>query len=83
MVSHSPAAAPPASGSTAPRATPETSGKSLSAECPDCGFAVTLANPVVGEIVDCGDCGVELEVRALAPTLALDYAPEEEEDWGE
>lgn len=52
-------------------------------ECPDCGNAIALANPVVGEIVDCSDCGVELEVRAVAPALRLDYAPEEEEDWGE
>lgn len=53
------------------------------AECPDCGNAIALPSPVVGEIVDCSDCGVELEVRALAPALRLEHAPEEEEDWGE
>ncbi len=51
-------------------------------ECVDCGHDVRLASPVLGEIVDCPDCGVELEVRGLAP-LTLDHAPEEQEDWGE
>lgn len=35
-----------------------------------------------GEIVDCPDCGVELEVVKVNP-LTLELAPEEEEDWGE
>ena len=51
-------------------------------ECLDCGFDIALANPVQGEIVDCPDCGVELEVRGLTP-LTLEHAPEEQEDWGE
>ncbi|HVL49475.1 MAG TPA: lysine biosynthesis protein LysW [Candidatus Thermoplasmatota archaeon] len=51
-------------------------------ECVECGAAVKLVNPVQGEVVDCGDCGAELEVTALAP-LTLALAPEEEEDWGE
>jgi alpha-aminoadipate carrier protein LysW len=34
------------------------------------------------EIVQCGECDVELEVVGLAP-LTLELAPEEEEDWGE
>jgi alpha-aminoadipate carrier protein LysW len=36
----------------------------------------------VGEIVVCPDCGVELEVMSLDP-VALEVAPEVEEDWGE
>lgn len=51
-------------------------------ECLECGFDITLHNPVQGEIVDCPDCGVELEVRGLQP-LTLEHAPEVEEDWGE
>jgi alpha-aminoadipate carrier protein LysW len=54
----------------------------LMPECAECGFAINLASPVQGEIVDCPDCGVELEVRGLNP-LTLDLAPQEEEDWGE
>lgn len=51
-------------------------------ECTECAAPVTLTKPVLGEIVACRDCGVELEVTALTPfTLAL--APEEAEDWGE
>ena len=53
------------------------------AECPECAADVDLLDDVMeGEIVQCGECGLELEVVNLAPpTLAL--APEEEEDWGE
>ena len=51
-------------------------------ECIDCGAQLALTNPVVGEIVDCQDCGLELEVRALSPLL-VEPAPEVAEDWGE
>ena len=51
-------------------------------ECIDCGATLALRNPVVGEIVDCPDCGLELEVRALEP-LAVQPAPQVAEDWGE
>ena len=51
--------------------------------CPECEAAITLGADVIkGEILECPDCGVELEVVSLAPP-ALDLAPEEEEDWGQ
>jgi len=37
---------------------------------------------IKGEIIECPECGVELEVVELDP-LTLNLAPEEEEDWGE
>jgi len=40
------------------------------------------AEPELGEIVTCPDCGVELEVTGLDP-VTLELAPEVEEDWGE
>jgi alpha-aminoadipate carrier protein LysW len=53
------------------------------AECPECAAEVPLPDDVMqGEIVQCPDCGVELEVIELDPPT-LDVAPEEEEDWGE
>ena len=53
------------------------------AECPECAAAVTLADDVVaGEIVQCAECGVELEV-VRDGAVSLRPAPEEEEDWGE
>lgn len=56
---------------------------STQAECPECAADVTLAEDVMeGEIVQCADCGVELEVVSLEPPT-LELAPEEEEDWGE
>lgn len=51
-------------------------------ECVDCGAALPLNNPVVGEILDCPDCGLELEVRNLSP-ITVEPAPEVAEDWGE
>ncbi len=51
--------------------------------CPECEGEVTLqADVMQGEIVQCPDCGVELEVIRIEP-IALELAPEEEEDWGE
>ena len=52
-------------------------------ECVECGAEVDLADDVeVGEIVDCGTCGSELEVVEVDPVV-LEVAPELEEDWGE
>lgn len=51
-------------------------------ECPVCGKSLDAPNAIVGEIVACGDCGTELEVRALDP-LTVSPAPPIEEDWGE
>lgn len=56
---------------------------SLVAECPECGAEVELPKGAVeGEIVQCPECELELEVVSLDPP-ELDYAPDEEEDWGE
>ncbi len=55
----------------------------MTAECPECGAEIKLADNVVrGEIITCPDCGAELEVVSENPPQ-LDLAPEEEEDWGE
>ena len=54
----------------------------MQTECPECAAVITLENPERGEIVECSDCGVELEVISVEP-LELAPAPEEEEDWGE
>jgi alpha-aminoadipate carrier protein LysW len=52
-------------------------------ECPVCGAELTLADDVVkGELLECDDCGSELEVVSLDP-VKLEEAPEAEEDWGQ
>lgn len=52
-------------------------------ECIECAGTVTLGDDLLlGEIVECPDCGVELEVVELDP-LSVELAPEIEEDWGE
>jgi alpha-aminoadipate carrier protein LysW len=50
--------------------------------CPECGGEFPVANVIVGEILPCPDCGVELEVRSTDP-IQLELAPEIQEDWGE
>ena len=50
--------------------------------CIECAGTVELNDLMLGEIVECPDCGVELEVVGLDP-VALDLAPEVQEDWGE
>ncbi|MFO0832743.1 MAG: hypothetical protein U0637_12990 [Phycisphaerales bacterium] len=51
--------------------------------CPECAGGVLFARPPLsGEVVRCGDCGVELEVTSATP-LTLALAPRVEEDWGE
>ncbi len=59
-----------------------TNTSTATATCPECEGSVPVADVEKGEIVQCPDCGAELEVRATDPVL-LQLAPEEEEDWGE
>ncbi len=50
--------------------------------CPECDATLNLKEVVQGEIVQCPDCGVDLEV--VGPdSNKLELAPVEEEDWGE
>ncbi len=60
-------------------------------ECPECGGLVAVGTPALsgvevavlpGEILECPDCGVELEVTSTHPPQ-LELAPEVAEDWGE
>lgn len=55
----------------------------MPAICPECEANLNLDNIIQGEIVVCPDCGVDLEVTALEPAVALALAPQEAEDWGE
>ena len=54
-----------------------------SCECPECAGGVSFARrPLNGEVVRCGDCGVELEVTSTQP-IRIALAPQVQEDWGE
>lgn len=49
-------------------------------KCPECWAGIDVSGvTVLGEILECPDCGVELEVIHLEP-IELGLAPEEEED---
>ncbi len=51
--------------------------------CPVCDGQVSLPEDVVqGELIECSECGTELEITSVEP-LQLQEAPQEEEDWGE
>lgn len=51
--------------------------------CLECDAVVEVENgALIGEILECPDCGVELEVTSTNP-LRVELAPEVEEDWGE
>jgi alpha-aminoadipate carrier protein LysW len=53
------------------------------AECPVCAAEIQLPEDTVqGELIECPDCGTELEVTSVNP-FTLQEAPSEEEDWGE
>jgi len=52
-------------------------------ECVVCGGELALqADTVLGELVDCDECGCELEVTSVGP-FAVREAPQEAEDWGQ
>ncbi|MEM9413655.1 MAG: lysine biosynthesis protein LysW [Planctomycetota bacterium] len=51
--------------------------------CPICDAAIDIAEgTVVGELMECAECGAELEVVSVEP-IKIQEAPEVEEDWGE
>ena len=51
--------------------------------CTECEAEIELATGTeVGEIIQCPDCGLDLEVLSVDPA-ELAPAPKEEEDWGE
>jgi alpha-aminoadipate carrier protein LysW len=53
------------------------------AECTVCGADVQPPDGVIqGELMQCPDCGVELEVTSVDP-FEVQEAPQEEEDWGQ
>ena len=52
-------------------------------ECLICGAELTFTSTLeIGELLECYDCGTELEVESITP-LVLIEAPSEGEDWGQ
>jgi alpha-aminoadipate carrier protein LysW len=51
--------------------------------CPVCEAPLEIAaGTVVGELLQCEDCGTDLEIVGVNP-YQIQEAPEVEEDWGE
>lgn len=53
--------------------------------CPDCLAEIDLPDDaVIGEIVSCPDCGLELEVESIEKgNIELQKLLMDKEDWGE
>ena len=51
-------------------------------DCPICGCDIINETAELCELIPCPDCGSDLEVISIDP-MALEAAPEEQEDWGE
>ena len=54
-------------------------------ECPACYFEFNLdEGTIVGEVIPCPDCGVDLEIKEIENGNAIvEVAEMTEEDWGE
>jgi len=53
------------------------------AECIECGAEIAQTEGMeTGELIQCSDCGTELEVTNVK-NFAVQKAPKEQEDWGE
>ena len=47
-------------------------------KCPECGETVELSDDmVVGEIIECVNCGVELEIASIDPVVFNIFEEEE------
>lgn len=62
--------------------TAQIATNTVTANCTECDARIQARVALPGEILDCADCGAELEVRSVSP-LVLALAPQVEEDWGE
>ena len=53
--------------------------------CPDCLAEIEIPDDVmVGEIIECSDCGLELEVEKIdGKQVEIQRLSIEKEDWGE
>lgn len=52
--------------------------------CPECDFKMSMETARKGEVLDCADCGVSLEVVKLNDSsIEFSVAATDEEDWGE
>ncbi|MHA1265602.1 MAG: lysine biosynthesis protein LysW [Candidatus Helarchaeota archaeon] len=54
--------------------------------CPECYFIFEVNDVMLGEIIECSDCGTELEVIEIddkEQEVIVQKAETEEEDWGE
>jgi len=51
--------------------------------CPDCQGEIIIADDAAkGEVVSCADCSGDFEITNVQP-LAIEHAPEVQEDWGQ
>lgn len=57
--------------------------KKIQSNCPECDAEINLGKGTEkGEVINCKDCSVQLEVVSLQP-LKVHHLPKMDEDWGE
>jgi alpha-aminoadipate carrier protein LysW len=53
-------------------------------ECPECGGKINIdQDPLMNEIIECEECGSQLVVKEVNPSIVLEGLEGVEEDWGE
>ncbi len=63
--------------------TNESRKSEIISECIICGAELTFTSSLdIGELLECYDCGTELEVLTVFPLVFIE-APSETEDWGQ
>ncbi len=56
----------------------------MKTKCLECDLEIELEDVLIGEIIECPDCGVELEVIDIQKNeVSVAVAESEEEDWGQ
>ena len=73
----------PKAGEAEPAPNKEDKPLTNVAACPECEANIPLVDGTIeSEIMQCTDCGAELEVESVTPPVLV-ATPEESEDWGE
>lgn len=54
--------------------------------CPECDYQYSVEEPMVGEVIKCGDCGLSFGITTIDQenkTVDLELAEVNSEDWGQ
>jgi alpha-aminoadipate carrier protein LysW len=52
----------------------------ITSTCPNCHGKINLAGCEEYEIIECPDCGIDVEIVSLTPPI-LEEVPQDDDDW--